>query len=76
MEISRYQPSYRLESKNPYNREICEVILKQLVDKEMKNYEYKPEEEDGGLCNKLCDEIVSAVKLSKFDRLIFLLIWL
>lgn len=63
----RVANNYRLNSKKPYNRETCEIILKQLVDKEMAHFKYKAEENDS-LCTRLSDEIKAAVKLSKFDR--------
>lgn len=67
MEVIRYQPSYQLESKCPYNREVCENLLKELVDKQLKTYSYDGENADE-LCSSLCESIKSNIKLSKYDR--------
>lgn len=65
----RYEPSYRLDSKNPYKREVCQTIIKQLIDKEMKHYEYDPEHADE-LCRKLSETIKASVKSSRYDRFV------
>lgn len=67
MEAIRYQPSYQLESKYPYNRETCQNLLKELVDKEMKSYAFDGNSA-GELCKILCETIKSNIKTSKFDR--------
>lgn len=65
--MERYLPNYRMDSTKPFNREMCEIILKQIVDKAMAKYKYKAEECDE-LCSKLCEDIKAAVKKHKFDR--------
>lgn len=67
MEVIRYQHSYQLNSKSPYKNEICQNLLKQLVDKELKSYTYDGENADE-LCKNLCEAIKSNVKSSDFDR--------
>lgn len=67
MDVFRYQPSYRLESKLPYSREVCQNLLKELVDKEMKSYAYDGDTAEE-LCKGLCETIKSNIKTSKFDR--------
>lgn len=67
MDALRYQPSYQLDSKSPYSREICKKLLKELVDKEMKSYAYDGDTAEE-LCKGLCESIKSNIKTSKFDR--------
>lgn len=65
--VLKFQNSYRLESTRPYNREKCEKILKLVVDKALKEFEY-----DSALafelCETICEDIKKKVKLLEFER--------
>ncbi|XP_063702537.1 dynein light chain Tctex-type 5-A [Culicoides brevitarsis] len=63
----RYMPSYRMCSKNPFKRELCEYEMKRIVDREMRNYKYDSETADQ-VCQTLCDKIKETVKNHNYDR--------
>lgn len=65
--MTKYQPTYRIEPNRPYNQEQCEIILKQVIDKAMLNFEYSPTEAVA-MCESLSEDIKKRVKLLEFDR--------
>ena len=48
--ILKYQPTYRLEPTNPFDRYAVERLLKVFMDKKMKEYEEFDEETSVTLC--------------------------
>ncbi|ETN60736.1 hypothetical protein AND_007629 [Anopheles darlingi] len=65
--ICKFLPSYRLCSRNPFNREACEVILRESMDKSLQGVEYSSYFAPS-LCQQICEDIKSRVKELKFDR--------
>lgn len=65
--LLRYQPSYWLHSKNPYNKEECEKLIKTIVDQTMEAFVYEPDEAES-LAKSLSEEILTKVKKLNFDR--------
>lgn len=65
--MAKFQPTYRMDPKKPYNQEQCECILKQIIDKAMINFEYNPNDAVA-LCESLSEDIKAHVKLLQFDR--------
>lgn len=63
----RFMPTYRMTSKNPYKREVCEHEMKKLVDRELRNYKYDSETADQ-VCKTLCEKIKETVKNHNYDR--------
>lgn len=68
--ILKYQPSYRLEPVNRFDSYVVEKLLKVFMDKKMKVYEEFDEETSVTLCRSLSEEIMSQIKLQKFDRFV------
>jgi tctex1 domain-containing protein 2 len=65
--VVRFQPSYRLESKKPFNKERCIKILKAVIDKTMENKEYDTKSAPGW-CKAMSEDIKTQIKLLKYDR--------
>lgn len=65
--LLKYQPSYQLQSKNPFNREACEVILREALDKALQGVEYSSYFAPS-LCQQICEDVKSRVKELNFDR--------
>uniref|UniRef100_A0A182N1P0 Tctex1 domain-containing protein 4 n=1 Tax=Anopheles dirus TaxID=7168 RepID=A0A182N1P0_9DIPT len=65
--VCKYLPSYRLCSRNPFNREACEVILRESMDKSLQGVEYSSYFAPS-LCQQICEDIKMRVKELKFDR--------
>ncbi|XP_050093877.1 dynein light chain Tctex-type 5-like [Anopheles aquasalis] len=65
--ICKFLPSYRLCSRNPFNREACEVILRESMDKSLQGVEYSSYFAPS-LCQQICEDIKTRVKELKFDR--------
>ncbi|XP_050072948.1 dynein light chain Tctex-type 5-like [Anopheles maculipalpis] len=65
--ICKFLPSYRLCSRNPFNREACEAILRDSLDKSLQGVEYSSYFAPS-LCQQICEDIKSRVKELKFDR--------
>uniref|UniRef100_A0A182T8Q6 Uncharacterized protein n=1 Tax=Anopheles maculatus TaxID=74869 RepID=A0A182T8Q6_9DIPT len=65
--ICKFLPSYRLGSRNPFNREACEAILRDSLDKSLQGVEYSSYFAPS-LCQQICEDIKARVKELKFDR--------
>uniref|UniRef100_A0A1B0D7R5 Dynein light chain n=1 Tax=Phlebotomus papatasi TaxID=29031 RepID=A0A1B0D7R5_PHLPP len=63
----KYMPSYRMESKNPYKREICETIIREVVNDMLSSFVYA-NSDASQVCNNISEEIKSRVKTLGFDR--------
>ncbi|CAO1421044.1 unnamed protein product [Diamesa hyperborea] len=67
----KYMNSYRLESKNPFNREEVEKILQNVMKKELKKYE-KFEKFDNktslALSRTMSEEVLTQIKSKNYDR--------
>ncbi|XP_058461095.1 dynein light chain Tctex-type 5-like [Malaya genurostris] len=65
--LLKYQNSYHLESRNPFNREACEVILRESLDKSLQGVEYSSYFAPS-LCQQICEDVKTKVKELNFDR--------
>lgn len=68
--VLRYQPTYRLESKNPFKPRVVEDLLEALVESHMKargTIKFKTNTVEA-LCRALSDEILTQVKAKNYDR--------
>ncbi|XP_053687139.1 dynein light chain Tctex-type 5-like [Sabethes cyaneus] len=65
--LLKYQPTYQLESKNPFNREACEDILRESLDKSLQGVEYNSYFAPS-LCQQICEDVKTKVKELNFDR--------
>ncbi|KAL1397222.1 hypothetical protein pipiens_009918 [Culex pipiens pipiens] len=63
----KFQPTYRLDSKNPFNRAACEVILREALDKALQGVEYSSYFAPS-LCQQICEDVKAKVKELNFDR--------
>lgn len=64
----RFQNSYRLESKNPFNKEPVEAILKEIMDKRFSKCERFDSKLTVAFCRTVSDEIIDQIKALEFDR--------
>lgn len=69
-QVVKFQPSYRLESHNPFNARDVDDILKKIVDKEMRPREMKRFYGNSLviLCRELSESILDQVKAKNYDR--------
>lgn len=65
--LLKYLPTYQLESKNPFNREACEAILRESLDKSLQGVEYSSYFAPS-LCQQICEDVKAKVKELNFDR--------
>lgn len=61
------QATFRLEPKVPYNRDKCDLVLKEVIDTAMEEYQYNAKQAPI-MCNSLAEEIKKRVKELGFDR--------
>ncbi|CRL07288.1 CLUMA_CG020267, isoform A [Clunio marinus] len=64
----RYQNSYRLESKNPFNREQAEKILIEVMEDNFSKYDRFDAKTDVDLCQKVSEDVLKLMKEKRFDR--------
>ncbi|KAL9913508.1 dynein light chain Tctex-type protein 2B isoform 1-T1 [Glossina fuscipes fuscipes] len=65
--VMKYLPTYRLEPKVPLNKEVCEKIIKTVMDKTFQDFVYAPKPALS-LCAEVSEEIKNRVKNLNFDR--------
>lgn len=61
------QATFRLEPQVPYNKDKCDLVLKEVIDAAMGEYQYNAKQAPI-VCNSLADEIKKRVKELEFDR--------
>jgi hypothetical protein len=64
----RYQNTYRLESKNPFNHDLVKIILQRIMDKHFKQVEQIDSKTTAVLCRNVSDDVIEKVKMCSFDR--------
>lgn len=64
----RFQNTYRLQSKNPFNNDQVEKILKEVMDNHFSKIDHFDARMSVNMCRTVSDEIVELVKEKKFDR--------
>jgi hypothetical protein len=64
----RYQNTYRLESKNPFNHDLVKIILQRIMDKHFKQVEQIDSKTTAILCRNVSDDVIEKVKMCSFDR--------
>lgn len=67
----KYQNSYRLFSKNPFNKEHVEAIMKGVMDSHFLKIDRFDSRLSAGHCRTITDEIIELVKEKKYDRFEF-----
>uniref|UniRef100_A0A1A9ZKW8 Uncharacterized protein n=1 Tax=Glossina pallidipes TaxID=7398 RepID=A0A1A9ZKW8_GLOPL len=65
--VMKFLPTYRLEPKVPLNKEVCEKIMKTVMDKTFQDFVYAPKPALS-LCAEVSEEIKNRVKNLNFDR--------
>lgn len=66
--IVRFQNTYRLESKNPFNQDEVRIMLKQTMDHHFAQVERFDSKTLTLMCREVSDEVIEKVKEKKFDR--------
>lgn len=64
----RFQNTYRLESRNPFNKDQVHDIMKEIMDSHFSKFERFDSKVSVGLCRTVTDEIIQKVKEKRFDR--------
>lgn len=64
----RFQNSFRLESKNPFNRDHVELILKEVMFERFSKFDRFDSKLSVAMCRTVTDEIIELVKAKKYDR--------
>lgn len=68
MKLHETAATYRIYPKIAFNREKCEIIIKEVVDENLEQFTYSSKTASS-LCNKVSEEIKNRVKELGFDRL-------
>lgn len=64
----RFQNSYRLESNNPFKRDVVEVILKKVMEKHFSTFEQFDSKLSVSLCRTVTEDIIELIKEKNFER--------
>uniref|UniRef100_T1H6J0 Dynein light chain n=1 Tax=Megaselia scalaris TaxID=36166 RepID=T1H6J0_MEGSC len=59
--VLRYAPTYRLESKKPFNREKAENVIKKVLEENLEDFVYGPKHATN-LCKHISEEIKIRIK--------------
>lgn len=65
--VMRYMPTYRLDPVRPLNKEVCEKIMKNVMDKTFNDFTYSPKT-SANLCSEVSEEIKIRIKNQNYDR--------
>lgn len=65
--IQRFQPTFQLQSSNPFNREQCENIINRLMERFLAFFKYT-EKLAPIYCQNICQEINRRLKNCKYNR--------
>lgn len=65
--VLKYLPTYRLDPKYPLNKEVCEKIMRAVMDNAFENFMYSPKT-SLTLCAQISEEIKNRIKAQHFDR--------
>lgn len=63
----KYMPTYRLESKSPLNKEVCENIIKSTMNRVFDGFVYTPKPALN-ICAQVSEEIKNRIKALNYDR--------
>ncbi|XP_073811501.1 dynein light chain Tctex-type protein 2B isoform X2 [Musca autumnalis] len=63
----RYMPTYRLEAMRPLNKEVCENIMKAVMEETFENFTYTPKA-SLQFCAQISEEIKCRIKAKNYDR--------
>lgn len=64
----RFQNTYRLESRNPFNKEQVHGIMKEVMDNHFSKFERFDAKLSVALCRTVTDDIIQKVKEKRYDR--------
>lgn len=66
----KYQPTYQMESANPFQPRICERILENTITKEFESRKITKFDTKSSVevCRSLSEEILKQIKLKDYDR--------
>lgn len=65
--VQRFQPTFQLQSKNPFNREQCENIINRLMSRFLEYFKYSAKLAPI-YCQNISQEINRRLKNCKYDR--------
>lgn len=63
----RFMPTYRMQPSKPLNKEVCEKIIKTVMDKTFEEFTYLPKS-SMKLCSEVSEEIKNQIKNLHYDR--------
>ncbi|XP_037827617.1 tctex1 domain-containing protein 2 [Lucilia sericata] len=65
--VMRFMPTYRMKPIRPFNKEVCEKIMKTVMDNTFGSYNYSPKS-ILELCAEVSEEIKNRIKSQNYDR--------
>lgn len=65
--VMRFMPTYRMQPIRPFNKEICEKIMKTVMDNTFDGFNYMPKS-TLDLCAQVSEEIKNRIKNQNYDR--------
>ncbi|XP_065370201.1 dynein light chain Tctex-type protein 2B [Calliphora vicina] len=65
--VMRFMPTYRMKSISPFNKEVCEKIIKTVMDNTFGEFTYTPKS-TLELCAEVSEEIKNRIKAQNYDR--------
>ncbi|CAO1374665.1 unnamed protein product [Diamesa hyperborea] len=68
--VLKFQPTYQVESKNPFQPRVCERILENTIKKQIEARKLTKFDTKStvSICRSLSEEILNQIKLKDFDR--------
>lgn len=68
--VLKFQPTYQMESKNPFQPKVCERILEKTITKQIDAMKLTKFDTKStvSVCRSLSEEILNQIKLEEFDR--------
>jgi hypothetical protein len=64
----RFQNTYRIDSRKPFNKDQVHAIMKEIMDNHFSKFERFDSKVSVALCRTVTDEIMQKVKEKRFDR--------
>lgn len=63
----RFMPTYRMKPLRPLNKEVCEKIIKTVMDNTFEEFTYSPKS-TLQICAEVSEEIKNRIKNQNYDR--------
>ena len=64
----RFQNTYQMDSENPFNSTMVQIIMDKVLEKRFKDVEQIDNHTTAILCRSVSDDVIEKVKTCNFDR--------